>query len=231
MIVLGVWLGIIPIVLLGLVLPFVAEQIQDVYLTAMVDWRLGTWLSFALCVVAWALAAWFWSSLLVQLDRQPYQILVEQKRLDWRQSRLSIDRMVRMLEAARADLEQARDQVRSSVAALEEAWRAVEGQQEQVRYRVASLRAEAAALRAGHAELILAQKDHERIKNLVAQQSGTPAELEAIIAQLDTPAKLFVVEGGDHSFNIPKHAPLAQADVFRAAQDQIEIWLRTIVHR
>jgi predicted alpha/beta-hydrolase family hydrolase len=60
---------------------------------------------------------------------------------------------------------------------------------------------------------------------------GTPAELEAIIAQLDTPAELFVVEGGDHSFKVPKNAPLAQADVFRAVQARIETWLRAIVHR
>jgi membrane fusion protein (multidrug efflux system) len=125
-------------------------------------------------------------TLLVQLDREPYQLLVDQKRSDWQQARLSIDGMVRMLEAARADLEQARDQVRSSLASLEEAWRAVEGQQEQVRYRVASLRAEAASLRAAHAELILSQKDHERIKNLVAQQSGTPAELDQRLAALQS---------------------------------------------
>lgn len=125
-------------------------------------------------------------ALLVQLDREPYQLLVEQKRQDWQQARLTVDGMVRALEAARADLEQSRDQVRSSVAALEEAWRAVEGQQEQVRYRIASLRAEAAALRSAHAELILAQKDHERIKNLVAQQSGTHAELDQRLAALQS---------------------------------------------
>ena len=60
---------------------------------------------------------------------------------------------------------------------------------------------------------------------------GTPAELEPIIARLDPPAELFVVEGGDHSFKVPKNAPLAQADVFRAVQDRIETWLRTIMHR
>jgi membrane fusion protein, multidrug efflux system len=123
-------------------------------------------------------------TLLVRLDREPYQLLVEQKRLDWQQARLTIDRSVRALEAARADLEQARDQVRSSVAALEEAWRAVEGQQEQVRYRIASLRAEVASQRAAQAEVILAQKDHERIKVLVGQQSGTQAELDQRLATL-----------------------------------------------
>jgi membrane fusion protein, multidrug efflux system len=123
-------------------------------------------------------------TLLVQLDREPFQLLVEQKRSDLQQARLSVDRMVRMLEAARADVEQQHDAVRSSVAALEEAWRTVEGQQEQVRYRVASLRAEAAALRAAHADWILAQKDHDRIKNLVAEKSGTHAELDQKIAAL-----------------------------------------------
>ncbi|HZW29625.1 MAG TPA: HlyD family secretion protein [Isosphaeraceae bacterium] len=123
-------------------------------------------------------------TLLVQLDREPYQILVEQKRSDLQQARLTVDRMVRAVDAARAGIEQEQDLVRSSVAALEEAWRAVEGQQEQVRYRVASLRAEAATLRAARAELILAQRDHERIKNLVADQTGTREELDQKLAAL-----------------------------------------------
>ena len=59
---------------------------------------------------------------------------------------------------------------------------------------------------------------------------GTPAELNPIIAQLDPAAELFVVEGGDHSFKVPKSAPLAQEDVFRAVQDRVETWLRMIVH-
>ena len=87
-------------------------------------------------------------TILVRLDRQPFELAVDQMRSDLQQAKLNVDRMVKSLETARAGLDQARDQVRSSVAALEEAWRAVEGQQEQVRSRIAGLRSQAASLRA-----------------------------------------------------------------------------------
>ena len=119
---------------------------------------------------------------IVRLDREPYRLQVEQKRSDLVNARLTIDRIVRSLESARADLEQARDQARSSVAALDEAWRGVEGQQEQVRYRIASLRAETASLRATQAELLLSQKDYERVKRLVADQTATREELDQKLA-------------------------------------------------
>jgi predicted alpha/beta-hydrolase family hydrolase len=57
---------------------------------------------------------------------------------------------------------------------------------------------------------------------------GTPAELQPIISQLEPPADLFVVEGGDHSFKVPKSAGVNQPDVYRAIQDRIESWLRMI---
>ena len=101
--------------------------------------------------------------------------------------------MVKSLENARAGLDQARDQVQSSVAALEEAWRAVEGQQEQVRSRIAGLRSQAASLRASYAELILAQKDHERVKNLVNSQTATREELDQKLAALQGAREKFKV--------------------------------------
>jgi len=58
---------------------------------------------------------------------------------------------------------------------------------------------------------------------------GTPAELEPIISQLEPPADLFVVDGGDHSFKVPKSIGVKQQDVYRAVQDRIETWLRLIV--
>jgi predicted alpha/beta-hydrolase family hydrolase len=58
---------------------------------------------------------------------------------------------------------------------------------------------------------------------------GTPAELQPIISQLEPTADLFVVEGGDHSFKIPKSVGVKQQDVYRAIQDRIETWLRMIV--
>src|ERR1700760_2640635 len=42
---------------------------------------------------------------------------------------------------------------------------------------------------------------------------GTPAELQPIIGRLDPAADLFVVEGGDHSFKIPKSVGVKQQDV------------------
>ncbi len=58
---------------------------------------------------------------------------------------------------------------------------------------------------------------------------GTPAELQPIISRLDPAADLFVIEGGDHSFKVPKSAGAKQQDVYRAIQDRIETWLRVIV--
>jgi hypothetical protein len=58
---------------------------------------------------------------------------------------------------------------------------------------------------------------------------GTPAELQPIISQLEPAADLFVVEGGDHSFKVPKSTGITQLDVYRAIQDRIETWLRIIV--
>lgn len=58
---------------------------------------------------------------------------------------------------------------------------------------------------------------------------GTPAELEPIIARLDVPADLYVVEGGDHSFRVPKSAGITQQEIFRAIQDRIAAWLRAQV--
>jgi uncharacterized protein len=58
---------------------------------------------------------------------------------------------------------------------------------------------------------------------------GTPAELQPIVTQLEPGADLFVVEGGDHSFKVPKSAGVKQQDVYRAMQDRIETWLRMIV--
>ena len=113
-------------------------------------------------------------AILVRLDRQPFQLAVDQMRSDLQQAKLNVDRMVKSLETARAGLDQARDQVRSSVAALDEAWRAVEGQQEQVRSRIAGLRSQAASLRAAYAELVLAQKDHERGQEPGQLSDGDP---------------------------------------------------------
>ena len=58
---------------------------------------------------------------------------------------------------------------------------------------------------------------------------GTPAELRPILAKLEPPAELHVVEDGDHSFKVPKRAGISQDAVYEVILDRIERWLRETV--
>ena len=58
---------------------------------------------------------------------------------------------------------------------------------------------------------------------------GTPEELRPFMQKLKAPAELHVVEGGDHSFKVPKRAGLSQADVYKSVQDRIDQWLRAFI--
>jgi uncharacterized protein len=60
---------------------------------------------------------------------------------------------------------------------------------------------------------------------------GTPAELQPIITRLEPPADLYVVEGGDHSFRVPKRAGMGQQEVYHRIQDRIATWLRGLAAR
>jgi predicted alpha/beta-hydrolase family hydrolase len=55
---------------------------------------------------------------------------------------------------------------------------------------------------------------------------GTPGELRQIIDKLDASTELFIVDDGDHSFNVRKRAGTAQEDVYRAVLGRVESWLR-----
>jgi uncharacterized protein len=55
---------------------------------------------------------------------------------------------------------------------------------------------------------------------------GTPDELRPIIKRLDPPATLYVVEGGDHSFKVPKSSGVTQAEVYEAVLDEAARWLK-----
>jgi hypothetical protein len=58
---------------------------------------------------------------------------------------------------------------------------------------------------------------------------GTPAELQPHIAQLKAPVDLHVVEGGDHSFKVPKSTGPSQEQVYDHVLDRIERWLRDAI--
>jgi predicted alpha/beta-hydrolase family hydrolase len=55
---------------------------------------------------------------------------------------------------------------------------------------------------------------------------GTPEELKPIIKKLKPRADLYVVEGGDHSFKVPKSAGRTQEEVYTAVLDEVARWLR-----
>jgi uncharacterized protein len=57
---------------------------------------------------------------------------------------------------------------------------------------------------------------------------GTPDELTPVLATLTAPARLCVVEGGDHSFKVAKKAVLSQGQVYEFIFDEVEGWLRAL---
>jgi predicted alpha/beta-hydrolase family hydrolase len=74
---------------------------------------------------------------------------------------------------------------------------------------------------------------HIRAPMLFVQGSkdafGTPHELEPFLARLKCPTKLYVVEGGDHSFKVPKQSQRSQEEVYRAVYDEVARWLMETV--
>lgn len=58
---------------------------------------------------------------------------------------------------------------------------------------------------------------------------GTPVELRPIIDELAVAASLCVVEGGDHSFKVPKRSAMSQDQVYDFVLDEIVRWLRVNV--
>jgi uncharacterized protein len=58
---------------------------------------------------------------------------------------------------------------------------------------------------------------------------GTPDELRPIIDRLVARADLHVVEGGDHSFKVPRKSGVRQHEVYCQIQDFIASWLRQTI--
>jgi len=56
---------------------------------------------------------------------------------------------------------------------------------------------------------------------------GTPSELAPVLASI-AQTTLHIVEGGDHSFALPKKNPDAQRNVYTAVQDAVVSWMATI---
>ncbi len=55
---------------------------------------------------------------------------------------------------------------------------------------------------------------------------GTPDELREVIKRLRLPATLHVIEGGDHSFKVPKSSGVPQPQVYENVMETIAGWRR-----
>ncbi|HVS83537.1 MAG TPA: alpha/beta fold hydrolase [Pyrinomonadaceae bacterium] len=53
---------------------------------------------------------------------------------------------------------------------------------------------------------------------------GTAEEIRAVIKKLRLSATLYVIEGGDHSFKVPKSAGVLQQEVYEKVMDQVAEW-------
>ena len=125
-------------------------------------------------------------TLLVTLDRAMLEVQADQKRGNSGQEELRLEQLTKTLETNRASLDLARDKVAIGIASLIESSKNIEEKQLQVRYRVASLRVAAASLRSAQVDLVLAQKEFNRVDHLVAKQSATQAELDQKRSVLDS---------------------------------------------
>jgi predicted alpha/beta-hydrolase family hydrolase len=55
---------------------------------------------------------------------------------------------------------------------------------------------------------------------------GAADEIRTVIKKRRLPATLFVVEGGDHSFKVPKSLGVPQQQVYELMMDEISRWIR-----
>jgi uncharacterized protein len=71
-----------------------------------------------------------------------------------------------------------------------------------------------------------------RVPMLFAQGSrdsfGTKDEIGAVIKKLRLPATLYAIEGGDHSFKVPKKLGIPQQEVYEKVMDEIARWTQSI---
>src|SRR5256885_6303082 len=56
---------------------------------------------------------------------------------------------------------------------------------------------------------------------------GTAEEIRAVIKRLRLPARIHAIEGGDHSFKVPKSLGVPQQNIYEGIMDEIGGWLRS----
>ena len=57
---------------------------------------------------------------------------------------------------------------------------------------------------------------------------GTPDEIRSATSKMKLRSQFHVVEGGDHSFKVPKSAGISQQEVYEKVMDEIVEWVRAL---
>lgn len=57
---------------------------------------------------------------------------------------------------------------------------------------------------------------------------GTPDEIKPFVKDLRPAARIYEIEGGDHSFKTPKKFGMTPDQIFEGAMDEIDRWVRSI---
>jgi hypothetical protein len=57
---------------------------------------------------------------------------------------------------------------------------------------------------------------------------GAPEEIKPFVKNLRPAAKIHEIEGGDHSFKVPKKLGIPQDQIFEAAMNEIDRWVRSL---
>ena len=55
---------------------------------------------------------------------------------------------------------------------------------------------------------------------------GTPEEIQPFVKDLRPPAKIYAIEGGDHSFKAPKKFGKTQDEIYESTMDEIVKWIQ-----
>lgn len=58
---------------------------------------------------------------------------------------------------------------------------------------------------------------------------GTSEEISRVIKRLKLDARIYPVEGGDHSFTVPKSRGISEEEIFRLAEDEIARWVDELI--
>jgi len=57
---------------------------------------------------------------------------------------------------------------------------------------------------------------------------GTAEEIRAVIKRLRLPASVYVIDGGDHSFRVPKSVGVPQPTIYEMIMDKVVEWAREL---